>query len=75
MAELPGSASDVLLHAKDSDRSERVIFPITRYDNVLSSPKMVEDVNTSFGAPFLLLQTEEVELTEDEIYNLCGPIF
>ena len=67
--------SDVLLHAKDSDRSERVIFPITRYDNILSSPKMVSDVETSYGAPFLLLQTDEVEIDEDELYNLCGAIF
>lgn len=75
MAEIPSVASDVLLHAKESDRSERVIFPITRYDNILSSPKMVSDVETSYGAPFLLLQTDEVEIDEDELYNLCGAIF
>ena len=67
--------SDVLLHAKDSDRSERVIFPITRYDTLLSSPKVVTDAGASYDAPFLLLQSDEVEIDEAELYKICGLVF
>ena len=34
-------ASDILLHSKDSDRTERVIFPITRYDNIIAAPRFL----------------------------------
>ena len=32
---IPATAEDVLLHAKTSDRTERVAFPFTSYRNVI----------------------------------------
>lgn len=74
MATIPASVTDVLLHAKESDRTERVILPITRYDNVMSAPQIVTDVDEVYGAPYLLLETQEETLTAQEIRNLCGRI-
>lgn len=68
------SASDYLLHGKDSDRTERIILPITRYGNILSAPSVVtEDIEVN-GAPFHLLKTGTVKLTAEEIHYLCGHI-
>ena len=74
MAEIVGDikASDILLRAKDSDKTERIIFPITRYENILTAPKMTTQVSTSFGAPFLLLKQSSVLVDEDELYELCA---
>lgn len=71
---IPTSVSDVLLHTKDTDRTERVIMPITRYQNVLSSPNIVTDVDEVPGAPFHLLITDSEELTAADIRKLCGRI-
>lgn len=71
---IPNSVTDTLMHGKDSDRTERILLPITRYNNVMNSPNVVtEDIETK-GAPFHLLETSTVLLTEDEIRSLCGRI-
>jgi hypothetical protein len=64
-------ASDILFHTKDNDSNERLIFPITRYMNVMSSPKVINDINSTNGAPFLLLKDKSVEIDEDELRELC----
>ena len=69
---VPGAASDALLHLKDSDRTERIVFPFTRYDNVLGSPTVIDDVTELTDAPFHLLKLDEEELTISEIRELCG---
>ena len=71
---IPVSVSDTLMHIKDSDKTERVILPITRYGNVLNAPKVVGDVTTVMGAPFVLLETSTETLTTAEIRRICGPI-
>ena len=67
-------ASDVILHAKDSDTSERIIFPVTRYDNIISSPKMISDISASHKAPFLLLKETSVDIDEEELLALCAAL-
>ena len=67
---LPMSVSDTLLHDKDSDRTERVILPITRYVNVLNSPK-VEEI---LGAPFSLIATDTETLTVSDIRKYCDTL-
>jgi len=69
---VPGAASDALLHLKDSDRTERIVFPFTRYDNVLGSPGVIDDVTELTDAPFHLLKLEEETLTISQIRDLCG---
>lgn len=74
------NASDVLLHSKDSDKTERIIFPITRQQNIIGMPTIISSDKTivdSNGAAFLLLQTDTVSIDEDELnaitnYRLIG---
>ena len=54
-SKIPMTVSDTLLHIKDSDTTENVILPITRYDNVMNSPRVVTD-GDNIGAPFVLLK-------------------
>ena len=45
MDKIPASVSDVLLHNRDTDRTETVILPITRYNNVMNAPKVISDIS------------------------------
>jgi len=67
-------ASDTLLHAKDPDGTERIIFPITRYNDVMHAPKVTSDLNSSHDAPFLLLKENSVEIDEEELHELCNSL-
>lgn len=73
MSKIPMTVSDTLLHVKDSDTTESVILPITRYDNVMNSPRVVTD-GSNIGAPFVLLKTDEEYITLEELRKLCGGI-
>ena len=70
----PDSTADVLLHQKDTDRTETVIYPFTRYKNVFASPTVVEDPDTNYGAPFHLLRTGTEKVTVNWIKKYCGNI-
>lgn len=71
---IPDSVTDIMMHGHDSDKTERIIFPITRYYNILNAPTVTgEDINT-YGAPFHLLEYDSVDLSEGEIRRLCGRI-
>ena len=74
MIKIPKSIADVLLHVKTSDLTERVIMPVTRYDNVLCAPRVVTEEIERQGAPFNLLQVDTEELSEEEIRKICGRI-
>ena len=67
-------ASDVVLHAKDSDTTERIIFPITRYSNIMHAPKMINSVTGPVAAPFLLLKETMVEIEEEELHKLTNAL-
>lgn len=71
---IPATITDGLIHVKNSDRTEMVVLPITRYANVLNSPKVVTGGNEVKGAPFALYGTETEEMTVEEIRQLCGGI-
>ena len=71
---LPVSVSDHLIHVRDSDTTERVLLPITRYKNVLSAPRVVSNPYTVQGAPFLLYKTDEETLSTAQIRKLVGDI-
>ena len=68
----PLAGSDVLQHVRDSDRTERIMFPMSRYQSLISAPNIVNDSDITFGAPFHFLEMEEEELTMTEIRRLCG---
>lgn len=71
---IPATGSDVLLHPKTMDKVERVAFPFTRYGNVIHSPQVITEKFERHGAPFYLLRTGKVTLTEDKIIKMCGNI-
>ena len=74
------NASDVILHSKDSDKTERIIFPVTRQQNIIGAPTIIsldKKINEGHGASFLLLQTDTVSLDENALneitnYRLTG---
>lgn len=70
---IPTSVSDTLLHLKDSDSSEKVVLPITRYDNVMNAPRVVTN-GDNIGAPFVLLKTDEEVISIATLRELCGSI-
>ena len=72
-SKIPMTVSDTLLHIKDSDTTENVILPITRYDNVMNSPRVVTD-GDNIGAPFVLLKTDEEAISIETLRKLCGGI-
>lgn len=71
---IPKRLVDTLLHLRDTDRTEAIVFPITRYQNLLNAPQVVTDISESPGAPFLLMRTGKVDVLDDKIRSLCGDI-
>ena len=65
-------ASVTLLHGKESDLTERIIFPVTQYNAILSAPRLVQSSADSPGAPFMLMEYDTVKMDDEEIYKLCG---
>lgn len=72
-SKIPMAVSDSLLHIKNSDTTESVILPITRYANVMNSPRVVTD-GDNIGAPFVLLQTDTEYISIETLRKLCGGI-
>lgn len=67
---------DLLLHEitgkslkKDS---ERPIFPITRYDNILNKPIVTETMNNMSNPEFMLFVESYEEVPDEEIFELFG---
>lgn len=64
---------DVILHDKieeDGEIKEGIVYPVTRYDNILNSPKVVFDITSANNPPFLLVVEEESTMEDDEVFNL-----
>ena len=70
MDKIPASVSDVLLHNRDSDRTENVLLPFTRYKNVMNAPKLITDISGVNGAPFTLLATDREVLNTEQLRKL-----
>lgn len=64
--------TDHLMHVKNEDGKEMIVFPFTRYENVFGSPKIVTDLSTFKGAPFFFYQTDEVEVDDSVINTIMG---
>lgn len=69
---VPAAVTDILMHGKDSDEVERVLMPITRYGAVLNAPTLVTEEIETNGAPFHLLVTDKISMTDDEIRKLLN---
>ena len=64
------TGSDVILRHKDEHNVESIIFPITRYQNIMSSTKVIKYISYALKDPFVLLNTDSVALTTSEINEL-----
>lgn len=66
---------DHLIHDKLSSGEEVILLPITRYDNILGSPKVVTDLNEFIAAPFFLYVKDEVEMDAETLGLMIGVSF
>ena len=71
---IPPVSADTILHGKDTDLTERLIFPVTRYSNIINAPQIFDDIRYIYNAPFGYLQSGSEELTYEQIQDFCGPI-
>jgi hypothetical protein len=63
---------DHLMHGKMENGEEVILFPITRFDNLLGAPQIVTDMDKFAGAPFFFYTTDTVEVTSATIEELTG---
>lgn len=73
---------DIILHQKSNDVDMNILFPYTKYSNVLSSPTVINPDNYEFetlptdndigDSPFHLYLTGGEEVTIEEINTLFG---
>lgn len=71
---LPKTVADTLLHVKDTDLTEKIMMPITRYSNVLNAPNVIKNPTDVAGAPFVLLEQSSEIVSVDKIRKMCGVI-
>lgn len=67
--------SDIVMHSKenvDGISEERIVFPVTRYDNVLNAPHVSDDPAHAENSEFILMTSEEKEMDSDLVYALIG---
>lgn len=63
---------DTLIHDKMSNGEEVILFPYTRYDNVMGAPKVVADMESFHGAPFFFMVTDTVEIADEDLEAMLG---
>lgn len=51
---------------------KRMIFPITRFDNLVGGPKVTNDINSVATSAFHMLRCFNDEMPADKIFNLAG---
>ena len=71
---LPKTVADTLLHIKDTDLTEKIMMPVTRYRNVLNAPNVIKNPTDVAGAPFVLLEQSSEIISVDKIRKMCGSI-
>ena len=64
--------TDNLLHQRNEDGEESIVFPITRYANIMGRPQIVDDVSKIRGSDFVFLVSGEEEITAEEANAFYG---
>lgn len=59
-----------LLHHKSGDGTENLVMPITMYRNIINAPHYVDNIVTEYGAEFLLMKNESIEITDDTMNRM-----
>lgn len=65
---------DILMHLKDTDKSEKIVLPVTRYENVTNAPNLITNGEQHPGAPFHLLATSSEKVSIADLRKMCGSI-
>ena len=67
---------DTFLHEIVEENGEKkkknLVFPVTRYPNILNRPTVTDNIRDSKNPEFLLVSTGEEEVDDNEIYDLFG---
>ena len=68
--------SDSFLHEIIEENGKKkkggLLFPFTRYANILNRPIVTSDILSSKNPDFLLVPTDTVEIDDGIIYELFG---
>lgn len=70
-----GNYSDVILHSKtieDEVETREVIFPITRYANILNAPVVVSEPSSANNPDFLLVKTGTEDIPDETVFSMIG---
>ena len=49
-----------------------ILFPFTRYANILNRPLVTDDIKSSKNPDFLLVKTESFDLDDSIVFELFG---
>jgi hypothetical protein len=71
---LPKTVADTLLHVKDTDTTEKIMLPITRYRNILNAPGVIKTPTDISGAPFVLYEQSDELVPVEKIRKMVGGI-
>lgn len=69
---IPKNNSTTLLHHKSNDGKNTAMYPITMYSMVINAPRYTANIATCYGAPFVLLQNAEAEVTDKTLERMIG---
>lgn len=68
--------SDSFLHEIIEENGKKkkggLLFPFTRYANILNRPIVTNDIKSSKNPEFLLVKTESFELDDSIVFELFG---
>lgn len=60
---------------ENGEEVESLLFPVTRYKNIVGRPAVVTDMNDIIPTDMALLKVSEDEIGDDVIYELTGQIW
>ena len=69
-------AKDVLLHVKNklssSSVEEKTIYPITRWENILGAPRILDEdsIENAFPSEYALYMAGDISISDEE-YEAC----
>lgn len=65
---LPRHNAEILMHHRTSDDEESNVYPVTMYSSIINAPHLTSNINTCYGAEFVLLNHGMKEVS-DTAYN------
>ena len=69
---IPKDNSVTLFHHKSNDGKETAMYPITMYNRIINAPHYTKNINTCYGAEFVLLENRTEEVTDKTLERMLG---